>query len=75
MRQDGNNPVDAQPGRHKEDGMANDDPVTAYLFERIETQAPQAPPRYVPPRRSSGRLTNRRGGVWLPTFDRETDPS
>ncbi|MGD9934323.1 MAG: hypothetical protein AB7T37_11470 [Dehalococcoidia bacterium] len=55
--------------------MANDDPVTAYLFERIETQAPQAPPRYVPPRRSSGRLTNRRGGVWLPTFDRETDPS
>ncbi len=72
--QNGNNPVDGQPDRNREDGMAHDDPVTAYLFERIETQAPQVPPRSLPPPRSSGRLTNRRGGVWLPTFAPETRP-
>ncbi|MCA9831423.1 MAG: hypothetical protein R3B97_04285 [Dehalococcoidia bacterium] len=55
--------------------MTTEDPVTAYLFERVETQPSQAPPRFVPPPRSSGRLTNVRGGVWLPTFARETNHS
>jgi len=73
--QDGDNPVDALPDRNREDGMTTEDPVTAYLFERVETQPSQAPPRFVPPPRSSGRLTNVRGGVWLPTFARETTHS
>lgn len=72
VMQDGNNLVNPHPGRNREDAVPIDDPVTAYLFERIETQPPQAPPRYVPPPRSSGRLSNRRGGVWLPTFARDT---
>ena len=70
--QHGDIPVDAQLDRNEGDPMPADDPVIAYLFERVEGQPVQPVPRYVPPPRSSGRLTNRRGGVWLPTFARES---
>ncbi len=52
--------------------MPADDPVIAYLFDRVDRQFAAPLPGYVPPPRTSSRLTNRRGGVWLPTFARET---